>query len=103
MVGYILEEVDPDIIVQHCAAVAYTLLEIKLLYQQHRIRRYRFEPYRPIQNNRKDRFAGRRRLTLTGRNAVEKWHDEGLGIQAADENEYLNHWLETPGEYAKIF
>ena len=27
-----------------------------------------------------------------------KWHEEGLGLQASDENEYLNYWLETPGE-----
>ena len=32
MVGCILQEVDPDIIVQHCEAVSYTLPEIKLLY-----------------------------------------------------------------------
>ena len=55
MVGYILQEVEPSIIVQNCEAVSYTLLEIKLLHQQRRIRRYRLEPYRPIQNNRKGR------------------------------------------------
>ena len=55
MVGYILQEVGPGIIVQNCEAVSYTLLEIKLLYQQRRIRRYRLEPYRPIQNKRKGR------------------------------------------------
>ena len=55
MAEHILQEVDPDVIVQHCEAVSYMLLEIKFLYQQRRIRRYRFEPYRPIQNNRKGR------------------------------------------------
>ena len=29
---------------------------------------------------------------------MEKWNDEGLGLQAADGNEHLNHCLETPGE-----
>ena len=55
MVGYILQEVDSGIIIMNCEAVSYTLLEIKVLYQQRRIRRYRLEPYRPIQNNRKGR------------------------------------------------
>ena len=55
MVEYILQEVDPGIIIQHCEAVSYTLLEIKLLYQQRRIRRYCLEPYKHIQNNRKGR------------------------------------------------
>ena len=31
MVGYILQEVEPSIIVQNCEAVSYTLLKIKLL------------------------------------------------------------------------
>ena len=66
MVGYILQEVDPSIIIQRYEAVSYTLLKIKLLAQQRRIRRYRYEPYRPIQNNRKVRLQVKEGLPSQG-------------------------------------
>ena len=96
MLGYIVQEVGPDVIGQCCEAVSYMLLEIKLLYQQRRIRRYRFEPYRPIQNNRKGRPRVEEGSPSQGEALWKKWHKEGLGLPAADENDYLNHWLETP-------
>ena len=91
MVGYILQEVEPSLIVQNCEAVSYMLLEIKLLCQQRRIRRYRLEPYRPIQINRKGRPRVEEDSPSLGETLWKKWHGEGLGLQAAAENECLNH------------
>ena len=80
MVGHILQEVGPDVIVQHCEAVSYMLLEIKLLYQQRRIHRYLFEPYRSIQNNRKGNSRVEEDSPSQGERLRKKWHEEGLGL-----------------------
>ena len=71
--------------------------------QDPQVRRYCLEPCRPIQNNRKGRPRVEEGSPSLGETLWKKWHEEGLGLQAADENEYPNHWLETQGEYAKIF
>ena len=57
----ILQEVDVDIIEDSCREFSDTLLEIKLLYQQGRIRKYRCEPYQLPHNARRGRArtAGR--------------------------------------------
>ena len=87
MAGHVLQEVGPDVIVQHCEAVSYMLLEIKLLYQQRRIRRYRFEPYRPIQNNRKGCLRVEEGSPSQREALWKKWHEKELGLQAVDESD----------------
>ena len=53
IVGFILQEVDVDIIEDSCEEFSDTLLKIKLLYQQGRIRKYKFEPYQIPYNARR--------------------------------------------------
>ena len=53
VMGFILQEVNVDIITQNYEVVSDMLLETKLLYHQGRIHKYRLEPYRHIQNIRR--------------------------------------------------
>lgn len=91
MVGYILQEVSVDVIYQHYEAVLPILLEIKLLYQQRRIREYRLEPYRPIQNIRKGQPRISGGTQSKGEALWKQWQKERLGLSAVDTDNYLDH------------
>ena len=72
VVGSILQEVAVDIIEDSCEDFSDTLLKIKLLYQQGRIRKYRFKPSQLPHNARRGRAR-----TVGGAHAQEEslWKD----------------------------
>ena len=95
IVGSILQEVAVDIIEDSCEDLSDTLLEIKLLYQQDRIRKYRLETYQLPHNARRGRACtvGVRGMHAQGESLWKEWQENGL--TAVDTDEYLNNKLET--------
>ena len=94
IVGSILQEVELDIIEDSCKEFSDTLCEIKLLYQQDMIRKYRFEPYELPHNTRRGRPRTVGGAHTQGESLWNDWKEHGLIL--VDTDEYLNNKLENP-------
>ena len=96
IVGSILQEVAVDIIEDSCDNFSDTLLKIKLLYQQGKIRKDRIEPYQLPHNARRGQTRTVGGTHTQGESLWKEWQESGL--TAVDTDDYLNNKLETPNE-----
>ena len=85
IVGSILQEVAVDIIENSCREFSNTLLKIKLLYQQGRIRKYRIEPYQLPHNARRDRERTAGGAHAQGESLWNDWQERGFIVVDTDE------------------
>ena len=87
-VGFILQEIEADITIQHVRTAKDLCLKVKLMNQRGRIRKYRCEPHHPAHSLRR----GRDRSPVASKGNVEtlwrQWKADRL--TAVDTNEYLD-------------
>ena len=81
-----------DIIEDSYEEFSDTLLEIKLLYQQSRIRKYRGEPCQLPHNARRGKARTAGGAQAQGESLLNDWQERGMILVDADE--YLNNRLE---------